>query len=96
MDISVEHGFDYYDYDFCFWYDFELKGLTVSQFIINMFLHYCKSLCVPKEHPSTALELTTIFFTHYIIVICLIIVVLLTVLFNVKCLLMLNVNMSLS
>ena len=96
MDISVEHGYDYYDYDFSLWYDFELKGLTVSQFIINMFLHYCKSLCVPKERPSTALELTTIFYTHYIIVICLIIVVLLTVPFNVKCLLMLNVNMLLS
>ena len=61
MDISVEHGCDYYDYDFCLWYiyDFELKGLTVSQFIINMFLHYCKSLCVPKEHPSAALELVS-------------------------------------
>ena len=61
-----------------------------------MLLLYCKSLCVPKEHPNIALELTTIFYTHYTIVICLIIVVLLTVLFNVKCLLMLNANMLLS
>ena len=100
MDISVEHGCDYYDYDFCFRFDFELKGLTVSQFIINMILHYCKSLCVHKMHPYLTsiitLGYTTIRYIHYKIIICLVICVITTFLFNEKCLLMPNAKPLLS
>ena len=65
-----------------------------------MILHYCKSLCVHKVHPYLTsiitLGYTTIRYTHYRIIICLVICVITTFLFNEKCLLMPNAKPLLS
>ena len=57
-----------------------------------MILHYCKSRCVHKVHPYLTsiitLGYTTICYIHYRIIICLVICVITTFLFNEKCLLM--------
>ena len=57
-----------------------------------MILHYGKSLCVHKVHPHITSIITfgytTICYIHYRIIICLVICVITTFLFNEKCLLM--------